>query len=56
MMTKERKTYDQEFKQKAVELSFERGNAKEIAESLISGQSYYIDGVENTRNMNKIVF
>ncbi len=34
MMTKERKSYDREFKQKAVELSFARGNAKEIAEEL----------------------
>jgi len=34
MMTTERRTYDREFKQKAVELSFARGNAKEIAEEL----------------------
>jgi len=34
MMTKERQHYDREFKQKAVELSFARGNAKEIAEEL----------------------
>ena len=34
MMTKERQTYDKEFKQKAVELSFARGNAREIAEEL----------------------
>ena len=34
MMTKERQSYDREFKQKAVELSFARGNAKEIAEEL----------------------
>jgi len=34
MMTKERQRYDREFKQKAVELSFARGNAKEIAEEL----------------------
>ena len=34
MMTKERTFYDREFKQKAVELSFARGNAKEIAEEL----------------------
>ena len=34
MMTKERKFYDREFKQKAVELSYARGNAKEIAEEL----------------------
>ncbi len=32
MMTKERQTYDKEFKQKAVGLSFARGNAKEITE------------------------
>ncbi len=34
MMTKERQSYDREFKKKAVELSFARGNAKEIAEEL----------------------
>ena len=34
MMTQERKFYDREFKQKAVELSYARGNAKEIAEEL----------------------
>jgi len=33
-MTKERQSYDREFKQKAVELSYARGNAKEIAEEL----------------------
>jgi len=33
-MTKPRKKYDREFKRKAVELSFARGNAKEIAEEL----------------------
>ena len=33
-MTRERQSYDREFKQKAVELSFARGNAKEIAEEL----------------------
>lgn len=34
MMIKERQKIDREFKQKAVELSFARGNAKEIAEEL----------------------
>ena len=34
MMTKERQSYDREFKQKAVEHSYARGNAKEIAEEL----------------------
>ena len=34
MMTKERTFYDREFKQKAVELSYARGNTKEIAEEL----------------------
>ena len=34
MMTQERKFYDREFKQKAVELSYARGNTKEIAEEL----------------------
>ncbi len=29
MMIKERQSYDREFKQKAVELSFARGNTKE---------------------------
>jgi len=33
-MTKERTFYDREFKQKAVELSYARGNTKEIAEEL----------------------
>ncbi len=33
-MTKTRQKYDREFKQKAVELSYARGNAKEIAEEL----------------------
>ncbi len=34
MMTRTRQKYDREFKRKAVELSFARGNAKEIAEEL----------------------
>ncbi|MFC2086699.1 IS3 family transposase [Bacteroidota bacterium] len=34
MMTKQRQFYDREFKEKAVELSFARGNAKKIAEEL----------------------
>ena len=34
MMTQERQKYDREFKQKAVELSFARGNAPEIADEL----------------------
>jgi len=34
MMTQERTFYDREFKQKAVELSYARGNTKEIAEEL----------------------
>jgi len=34
MMTQERQKYDREFKQKVVELSFARGNAREIAEEL----------------------
>ena len=34
MMTKERQMYDREFKQKAVELSFARGNAREIDDEL----------------------
>lgn len=34
MMTKNRKKYDKDFKQKAVELSYARGNAKEIAYEL----------------------
>ena len=34
MMIKERQKYDRDFKQKAVELSFARGSAKEIAEEL----------------------
>ena len=34
MMTQERQKYDREFKPKAVELSFARGNAREIAEEL----------------------
>jgi len=33
-MTKQRTYYDREFKQKTVELSYARGNAKEIAEEL----------------------
>ena len=33
-MTQKRQKYDREFKRKAVELSFARGNAKEIAEEL----------------------
>jgi len=33
-MNQNRKKYDKEFKQKAVELSYARGNAKEIAEEL----------------------
>ncbi|MBT3242205.1 MAG: transposase [Bacteroidetes bacterium] len=33
-MTKTRRKFDREYKQKAVELSFARGNAKEIAEEL----------------------
>ena len=34
MMTKTRRKFDREYKQKAVELSFARGNAKEIDEEL----------------------
>ena len=34
MMTQKRQKYDREFKRKAVELSFARGNAKEIAVEL----------------------
>ena len=34
MMIIARQSYDREFKQKALELSFARGNAKEIAEEL----------------------
>ena len=34
MMTKTRQKYEREFKQKAVELSYARGNAKEIAKEL----------------------
>jgi transposase len=34
MMTQVRQKYDREFKRKAVELSFARGNAREIAEEL----------------------
>ena len=33
-MTQERQKYDREFKQKAVELSFARGNTREIAKEL----------------------
>ena len=33
-MNQNRKRYDKEFKQKAVELSYTRGNAKEIADKL----------------------
>jgi transposase len=33
-MSQNRKKYDKEFKQKAVELSYARGNSKEIAEEL----------------------
>jgi len=34
MMTKQRQFYDREFKKEAVEHSFARGNAKEIAQEL----------------------
>ncbi|MCA1757781.1 MAG: transposase [Bacteroidales bacterium] len=34
MMTQERTFYDREFKQKAVELSYARGNTKDIAKEL----------------------
>ena len=34
MMKKQKNYYDREFKQKAVELSYARGNAREIAEEL----------------------
>jgi len=37
MMTEKRQKYDREFKRKAVELSYARGNAKEIAEELDIG-------------------
>lgn len=37
-MNQNRKKYDKEFKQKAVELSYARGNSKEIAEELGIGQ------------------
>ena len=35
MMIKERQKYDRDFKQKAVELSFARGNAREIADEMM---------------------
>ena len=42
MMTKKRRKYDKQFKQKAVELSMARGNAREIAEELgISSEILY---------------
>jgi hypothetical protein len=56
MMIKERQKYDRDFKQKAVELSFARENAKEIPKNLGSALSYYTSGVENTINMRIIVF
>lgn len=34
MMSKNRKKYDKDYKQKAVELSYARGNAKEVADEL----------------------
>lgn len=34
MITQERTLYDREFKQKAVEFSYAKGNTKEIAEEL----------------------
>jgi len=34
MMSEERRKYDKEFKQKAVELSYARGSATQIAEEL----------------------
>ena len=37
-MRQNRKKFDKEFKQKAVELSYARGNAKEIADELGIGQ------------------
>ena len=37
MMKQKRQKYDREFKRKAVELSYARGNAKEIADSLDIG-------------------
>jgi transposase len=56
MMTKERQTYDKEFKQKAVELSFARGNAREIAEELGIHPELLYRWRRETRNIRIIVF
>jgi transposase len=55
-MTQERKFYDREFKQKAVELSYARDNTKEIAEEEVSESSYYIDGDKSLRSMRTTIF
>jgi len=56
MMIKERQKYDREFKQKAVEHSFARGNAREIADELgILGSNYTV-GEGNTKNTSTIAF
>ena len=53
-MTKERQSYDREFKQKAVELSYAWGNPKEIAEELGSRPEFLYPGEESLNNMNPI--
>ena len=51
MMIKERQSYDREFKQKAVEPSFARGNAKEIRTNRIDRIFDFIK-VDNIRGFD----
>jgi len=49
-MKNKRKTFDREFKQKAVELSYSRGNAREVAQELgISPELLYRWRVEHKK-------
>jgi len=57
MLTKERQSYDREFKQKAVELSFlQEATPEKLPKSQGSAQSCYTGGAESPRNTRIIVY
>nr|WP_262497648.1 transposase [Flavobacterium kingsejongi] len=51
-----RKIYDKAFKEKAVELSYDRTNVSELARELGITAPSFINGVKNSRNLEKEVF
>jgi len=55
-MNQIKKNYDNEFKQKAVELYYERGNATEIAVELGIDKGLHYRWRKELKNMKGIVF